>query len=156
MIRVGSIVAIKLDSETPAAKVVRIDAMELTVKLFAKKQLIVLSNWVQALYHGRLILKKNSGVIALKKTIVVTNILSRKPGLVKRWIGAIRGYRYRQHRRAWQVHVDGSGDPRMYRRWCREKKYTGTLFEDGFLITRKNFAVYIDHHNHLKENACKK
>lgn len=147
----GSIIAIKLDDEIPAAKIIRIDALELTAKLYGKNQLIVLRNWAQAAVQRRLICHRSTDIVAGSKTIVITQMLRRAPSRLTRFIGYLQGYQYKQHRRARRMQQDDKGDPRMVRRWCRRKKLTGTLYRDGFFITGSGFAVYLDYCNPLKD-----
>jgi hypothetical protein len=150
MIRRGTIIAIKLDEETPTAKVMYVDALELTAKLCGKNQLIVLRNWVQATVQGRLIQKQPAEIAVSPKTIVFTEMLHGVPSRFTRLIGRLSGYQYKQHHRAMCMQKDKCGDPRMVRRWCRRKKLTGILYRDGFFIAYSGFPVYLDHFNQLK------
>lgn len=156
MIRTGTIVALKTDNETPTAKVIYVNAREMAVRVYRKNHLFVITNWIQAERLGRIIEKQRTAVVLPRKTVVVTDLLPRKPSLLVRWMGSLQGYQYGHHHRAMHMIKDRSGDPRMVRRWCRRKKFTGTLYLDGFLITRTGIPIYIDHYNRLKEMLCKR
>lgn len=152
----GSIVALMMEDQTPTAKVIYVNGMEMTVKLCGKNQLIVINNWPKAFTQQRMILKLKTEMVEKNKTIGLTKLLSGPPSWFTRIIGKITGYRYQLYREAMRVNKDISGGPRMAYRWCRYKKLTGTLYADGFFLSRRGLWVYIDRYNQFKHTVWKK
>lgn len=128
----------------------------MTVKLCGKNQLIVIPNWVQGVVQRRIIPKLKTGIVAAPKTIVITELLSKPPSWFTRLVGRMTGNQYRLHRRAMHIIQDHNGFPRMVRRWCRRQKLTGTLYTDGFFVSRRGLWVYLDHLNEFKDTIWKK
>lgn len=147
-----SIIAVRMENEIITAKVVEVDGLQLTARLFTKKRnrRLVIANWTQAVMVGRVVCKRDTSVIQKRKTVVVCEVLWQDPTWLQRLASCCRGFKL-SHSRIKRMKYDVFGYPRFYPYWQRKMKVTGTVFSDGFFIPafgqRYQFPLYFEQYD---------
>lgn len=135
-IRPGFIVAIRLTDRITTGIIHKVDSFSITINEAGTRLRFVISNWVHAWMNGNIIVHSENS--AYHKTIVHIRYSKSAPSIIKKVIGYLFGYYYRQDNKVWK----------------RRQLVRGLQYRDGFFIPARGqkwrHPLYFDNHNKIK------